>query len=758
MLKLANLRGFDVETPLIVAGKSAPPIVLAGVAGGSEAPRALMRPEFLDWLRQHLENPDIVFANHNMAFDFSCVVENHPEFTESVYKAYAEDRVICTILLTKLYDLATRGYASGLKQLGLDALMQRFFDRKLDKDTWRLRYAEFEGMTLDQVPEGARKYAVTDVVATLALFLKLLQKAKAGRGVPLNDVYAQSRASFALHRMSAGGLITDLYYTSRLKKWAVEERDRVEKLLLSEGLIYEGVRCPKTNPTLTGKVHMAKKKALAYAEAFERANQFEFERTPSGQISLGEDSVAGCGDQVLEAFAFWSRSVQILNEVDRLEAGAYGEPINPSYDALKNTGRTSSGGGEAKLNIQNRRREFGFRECFIPRPGKVFCAIDYGALELHTLAQVCLELFRESKLAETINSGQDPHLRTVCYLTRKTYADVEKLHKEGDSTIKDLRQLGKALSFGLPGGLAEIKFRTFAKKTYGVDVLPSDWSFVSQEGYIEVPWEYRPRTLFATAVPADKLAWAKTQRLFMADKYRDAVYQRDGDPPGVWRVYSRAFEEAGHSFYVKENTFAHLRMVWLQGYPEMLRYFQEVKKWEVERTDEGSLYRVVQLFSKRVRNRATYNAALNSMFQGLAADGAKAVVFELMRQYEADPSSPLYGRCRPAAFIHDEVLFEVDIEHAHECAHHAAEVMREVMDKWTPGCPNVAEPALCRRWTKSAEAPRYDAAGRLIPEEDYRLAVGYEQMRARGKDVDDEAKDVRMFFERHGLEVLGQWS
>jgi DNA polymerase-1 len=96
---------------------------------------------------------------------------------------------------------------------------------------------------------------------------------------------------------------------------------------------------------------------------------------------------------------------------------------------------------------------------YIPADGHVFSATDYAQLELCALAQHCKTTYGKSKLAEVINDGTDVHK----FLASKIYnIDVGQV-------TKDQRQLAKAASFGLPGGLAARTFVTYAKG-YGVDI------------------------------------------------------------------------------------------------------------------------------------------------------------------------------------------------------------------------------------------------------------------------------------------------
>ena len=108
------------------------------------------------------------------------------------------------------------------------------------------------------------------------------------------------------------------------------------------------------------------------------------------------------------------------------------------------------------------------RSCFVPRQGRVFLQADYSALELFTLAQVCIDLVGESALAASLNTGKDPHLAMGANILGITYEEAVSRKKEPE--IKDARQLSKAANFGLPGGLGVEKFILFAKNTYGVSL------------------------------------------------------------------------------------------------------------------------------------------------------------------------------------------------------------------------------------------------------------------------------------------------
>jgi DNA polymerase I-like protein with 3'-5' exonuclease and polymerase domains len=106
----------------------------------------------------------------------------------------------------------------------------------------------------------------------------------------------------------------------------------------------------------------------------------------------------------------------------------------------------------------------------------------------------------------------------------------------------------------------------------------------------------------------------------------------------------------------------------------------------------------------RVRGRVGFTQARNTPFQGLAADGAKLALWELIRT-----------GYRVVAFIHDEVVIELpeDADHTAE-ARTIETILNREMEKVTGAVPVASEFALARRWSKKAK-PRFDADGGLVP-------------------------------------------
>lgn len=148
-----------------------------------------------------------------------------------------------------------------------------------------------------------------------------------------------------------------------------------------------------------------------------------------------------------------------------------------------------------------------------------------------------------------------------------------------------------------------------------------------------------------------------------------------------------------------------LKAAWFKAWPEMRGYFGEVMK----AVDRGY---VVQHHTRRRRGGVGFTDGANTYFQGLVADGAKTALVDVVRACWLDSGSPLYG-ARPVAFIHDEILCEVEEGRAAEAADELARLMVAAMRPFTPDVKMSADPWCSRVWRKGLEGER-DANGRLV--------------------------------------------
>lgn len=152
-----------------------------------------------------------------------------------------------------------------------------------------------------------------------------------------------------------------------------------------------------------------------------------------------------------------------------------------------------------------------------------------------------------------------------------------------------------------------------------------------------------------------------------------------------------------------------LRDAWFKRWPEMRQYFQ----WVGQQCEEGEFANVEVPVANFFRGRATFTAAANTMFQGLAAAAAKHAAWLLARACYVNQGSPLYGS-RPVCFVHDQFIIETpDNENAHEAAMSTRWIMREACRNFMPDCIPEVEPLLSRFWSKDAHPILKE--GKLVP-------------------------------------------
>lgn len=182
-------------------------------------------------------------------------------------------------------------------------------------------------------------------------------------------------------------------------------------------------------------------------------------RTPKGAIKTDDDTLAKVPDPAIQILrGYQADQKELTGFVPKIWEGTT-RPINPKFNALVATGRTSC----AEPNVQQLPRKGGVRECFVPRPGYLFASSDWSAIEMVALAQVLLNLFGNSHLADALNADMDPHLRVAAQLAGVSYEEAQKRRAAHDEGIKNKRQLSKIANFGYAGGMGASTFVEYAR-------------------------------------------------------------------------------------------------------------------------------------------------------------------------------------------------------------------------------------------------------------------------------------------------------
>lgn len=449
-----NTIAIDTETWLIAPGRLAPRLVCLSWADGTSSgllsaqdASAALRTWLTDGFR---------IVGHNLAFDLGVLAQHDPKLLPVIWDGYDRgaftDTMICEIL-RKIRDAHTKLDPNTGRQArySLAELVTKYIKKevvgKSGEDAWRFRYRELDGVALDQWPKAAKDYAINDAIYTYQVYEKQAQDSVA-------NLEEQVRNAWALHLMGCWGLRTDPVAVLELKK------KLVTKISGSIGLLKRaGIYRPNGTKNLAVVRQRVK---TAYGQ--------NTPVTPKGTISTSSAILAKSGDPVLVQLASISGDQKLLSTyIPVLEVGTE-RPINPRFNVLVDSGRTSCRGP----NIQNQPRDGGVRECYVPRDGCVYVTADYHVAELCSLAQILLDKFDKSDMAEALQAGRELHLETAAGILNCTYEEAVSRYKEGDKAVKQARQLAKAANFGFPGGLGAERFTEYAKASFGLEITVTD--------------------------------------------------------------------------------------------------------------------------------------------------------------------------------------------------------------------------------------------------------------------------------------------
>lgn len=466
---------WDLETELIERGKLAPAIVCLTTCDSTLEPKIYHWTEAEPVIKDILEHKNMV--GQNIAFDMACVCAQWPHLMPLVFKAYFDGRVCDTMLCERLIHIA-RGCLDGeYGQHGvwmrygysLADLSERYGLGVLDKDTWRLRYGELKNVPLEDWPEGARHYALTDAKVTYQVFSQQLVYYEEY----LADAVAQARAAFALHLMSVRGMVTDPEACAAFIRQTQQDINNACLLLKQHDI----VRPDGTRDTKVAKARM---------ERVCSELGLEVKKTAKDGVSLTADATRDTGDAVLMAYSLFTSASTALERAKLLREGSYGLPLQTAFQPLVETGRISSREPMAPLvgqNFTNLPRKAGLRECFVPRPGYVFCSIDLNSAELHAVAQVQLWGLGHSTLATALNKKIDVHSLLGAELEGISY---EEFLAEKKGKYKKPREWAKAGNFTFWGGG---RAKMFVASTNAKIERPEDKLSLSDGFRIYTAWE-----------------------------------------------------------------------------------------------------------------------------------------------------------------------------------------------------------------------------------------------------------------------------
>lgn len=483
-----NYIAFDTETfPIVQHGKatrnSTPRFVCLTWYDGDEAQITKDRDRALDLFTGWLEDQSTTIIAHNASYDVLVMLRLARELGvnlwPAVFDAYGDQRIRDTRIREILKDLATTGNRRGydLARLEKKYLSRDRSDQKTGEDVWRLRYNELAPWPVDTWPEEAIDYALYDAIGAFDVFQAQCAQEYSCLDTPLVDgdriinEHLQTCADFSAAINGSWGMSVDLEKTEEMIGHYEEIRAGLEEELEAAGLLVDGTmkRAKKIELIKKGWKHVGEDPRL----------------TDTGGISTDKKTreylrVQGYSDPIFKSWAEYDKAGKYLSTYLEPLHDAYPYAVCPYFNVLVDTGRLSSSGPNAH-NIPARGRGAEIRECFIPRPGNVLVQCDFSSYELRTLAQCCINLGIESRLAEAYQKGLDPHLIFACEMEGWDYDKIEKIYgNEARSVsaqkdhpqyaqIKSSRSLAKVANFGYPGGLGAKSFVDFAL-SWGIEI------------------------------------------------------------------------------------------------------------------------------------------------------------------------------------------------------------------------------------------------------------------------------------------------
>ncbi len=700
---------FDTETTLIDNERSwLTPAYVLGAAFNGTCGVFIPRNRLVEFFAVHTNNT-VVF--HNAAFDLDVIATAEPVL--NIYDRVDSKRVIDTQLMHRLLTLGEAGHTSqGKGESTLEHCAATYLGVELPKDTMdsrggpvRLSYGKWLGRPLNEMEPVYLEYLANDLIATWHVYEALRARTTSllgsaentwGYGSPhwLQDCIErfgpqthdiQLKAAIVLRSITANGLHLDVARCRELEATLQKHLQTQKSELREYGYIAGG---KGSNTSLQAVLKC-------------RSREFptvSFPLTESGQFATAHDA--------LQDLIHTDPFVKLLlehRETEKLLGSFVGKMaksvLHPSFNALVVSGRTSSFG---EINAQNLPKTDVIRTCVVPRSGHEFIDADYATVELATLAQACQSQFGlDSKMAHAINAGEDLHKLVAARM----------LNKSPEFVTREERQKAKPVNFGKPGGMGLETLIAYAKVNYGVllsqteaETLSESWMDLFPEMHEFLGDKANAALELASLLdltPASHFE-STNDRRFVSHRCNlgreetpheilGAMLLKTVKEPNPKTHAGNPYSEADcEYFWSRLNSIADRMPKSLQMAIRMRQASRKLQRAVMGLVGRDSVF----TYSGRLRDKATYSARHNTIFQGLAADGAKLALWRLWRAG--------FGIVN---FIHDEVLVEIPTSSACERMKSALAVRQHMIDGMQEVVPDVkieVNYAAMTRWYKDA--------------------------------------------------------
>jgi len=620
-----------------------------------------------------------------------------------------------TQLLDMLLRLAVRAMGTDLEPRDLVVLAAEYAELEFDQDNpLRTRFDELIGTDWSRVDPGFFECALSDVIAIARAYPPMRREAirlmtDAGFTTTVEETFTidpeaikkygvltegvQVGAAIALAKIGRTGMHIRRDRVQPLKK---ELESKIAKVFTPLNDQFPGLfKLDAHGQPLLTETGMACKSDKCLVEFLEAAladireetdEPIETPKGKKGGISRSADAWAHLADKhpFLRLWSRYEAATNLYQFVRQLDA----DIVYPEYAVLKVTGRTSC----SSPNVQGIPREDRFRELFKASPGHLLLVVDFCFIELVALAAICLCRFGFSKLADVIRGGNDPHCNTAAMLLKMAYEIFLKLKTKRFAEYKRWREMAKPVNYGVPVGMGADKLVDYARTAFSVEMSRDEAEQFHHRLVTEI---YPELQLYLADTSLDSLA----KNLHVtAQAVCTAFYVADNDA----HIVSRSIQKivAGRPLKYDGTSYdeGYVQRVW-----DVLNELnQNVELRRVISARVGSPQLADRLFfasvptlTGRVRAGVTYTSERNTQFQGLAADGAKVALTNLIAE-----------GYRVVGFVHDEILVELPDEGGYvgrEAVEKVVKIIVDGMREVAFGVPVTCEYTVTTHWSKSAK-------------------------------------------------------
>lgn len=339
----------------------------------------------------------------------------------------------CTLLIAKCIFHASRPNDGGL-ELSLEALMAGFLKIMIPKDAqvsdWSVSDLSFEQV----------EYAAIDAIAPVMLAETLVKGLK--KYNLFNYYQLIKRVQAPIAHMQVSGLKLDTEgHRHLVHEWRKRTHSglvEVEKLTGIDGLTDH-----KLSEWLQNNLD-------EYTLPI-------WPRTATGKLKTDYGTLTEFGDlPIVKPFSDYQKAKKLCTSFGNSLINLVNPETKRIHSSYKICGARTGRMSCTSPNLQQLPRDKAVRKNFIAEEGKVFFCADYSQIEL----RVAAELSQDINMLNAYRTGTDLHALTASMMAGKPIDQITKAE----------RQFAKAVNFGYLFGLGPNTFKSYAKKSYGVEV------------------------------------------------------------------------------------------------------------------------------------------------------------------------------------------------------------------------------------------------------------------------------------------------